>query len=138
MILFFLKIIFWFLVFGLIIALCVYGVLAWIYRDLHDDRQKITYRELLNIMPVNPNKWRLDDGAYVCAIYIDNGKETKLYMKSYFDCLRLQHLYNISKKKSLDLVLSKQKAELLKAWQKDINDYQEKYTNDIKKMRERI
>lgn len=135
---FIIKIIFWILIYSLPVVIFVYALLAFIYKYENTEEQKITYRELVRLIPISPHKWELKNGLYAYAVYTDNNRSTNLYMKSYFDCLRLQCLYNKSKKKSLDIILFKQRAELVKCWQKDINDYQERYMNELKKMRDRI
>lgn len=136
---FIIETIFWFSLFGFIVGLSVYGIFACIYHDMTKEEQKITYKELIHLMPISSEKWRFNGGgAYAYAVYTDGSDRTDIYMKSYFDCLRFQHLINKSKKESSEDALLKEKAKLVRAWQRDINNYQERYMNELKKMRDRI
>ena len=108
----------------------MYIIFALFYRSDAADHQRISYKEFIRISAVCPEKWHLED-EYV--IYTDARWETTtIYMKSYFDCLRLNRLYKAEKKKSKNSILDRERAKLLKAWQQDINNYRDQYVEATK------
>lgn len=52
-------------------------------------------------------------------------------MKSYFDMLRLKSLYKKRQKQKFNTVYIKKRAELIKQWQKDIDNYHNDYLEQI-------
>lgn len=116
------------------VALCVYVILALCYRAESKDEQRITYREFVRISAVCPEKWHLEN-EYVVYTEMTNtlrDDSTRIYMKSYFDALRLNRLYKAEKKKSKNSILDRERAKLLKAWQQDINNYRDQYMDATK------
>lgn len=77
--------------------LLVYFIMATIYHLDSDVRygQKISFRQYLRISCVAPEKWKIADGCD-CYLHYKTGKYTynytNIYMKTYFDALRLKRL----------------------------------------------
>lgn len=87
--------------------------------------QTITYNQFVKLYSIAPNKYYIGDG-YVKYNYIN------IYMKTYFDAIRLKIMCRNRDKKRLEARLDKERAELLKLWQEDVNAYHDGYLNDIK------
>lgn len=61
----------------------------------------------------------------------DDGNTVTIYMKSYFDYIRLARAYNKHKNFINNSHLSNERAKLIKSWQKDINNYHDNYLEQI-------
>ena len=112
----------------------MYIIFALFYRSDAADHQRISYKEFIRISAVCPEKWHIEDG-YVTYREDPNSwwhDSTRIYMKSYFDALRLNRLYKAEKKKSKNSILDRERAKLLKAWQQDINNYRDQYVEATK------
>lgn len=115
------------------IIVILYIVFAIFYRCEIRNEQTMTLRQAFHISSVSPEKWDVYDSVYYCLIYkSDDGKESPIYMKSYFDQLRLGAFYRRKKREKLDSIQAKERAKLIKEWQKDINHYQDKYMEHVK------
>ena len=114
--------------------LIIYAIFALDYRSSAKKHQRMTYKEYLRISSVAPDKWRLYDGIYCYALYGERFPYEEIYMKSYFDSLRLgkKCLREMKRKENVDYTVAR--AKLLISWQEDINRYQEKYTEELKEM----
>ena len=113
-------------------CLMIYAIFASCYRDDIKGYQTLTYKQFLRISCVAPEKWEIDDWTY-CRIYYktDEGNSVTIYMKSYFDNLRLLRDYNKHKKLIYNSYLVNERAKLIKSWQKDINNYHDDYLEQI-------
>ena len=96
--------------------------------------QKISFRQYLRISCVAPEKWKIVD-VCDCYLHYKTGKYTynytNIYMKTYFDALRLKRLYKKQQKREADAEYSSKRAELIKLWQKDINNFHDDYLEQI-------
>jgi hypothetical protein len=96
---------------------------------LEKDDQKITYDEFIKLASIAPKKWKImDDCDYHYLRYDD----THIYMKTYFDQLRLTRLKKKDDKLALESIMDKKRAELIKSWQSDIDNYRSEYTDAVK------
>ena len=99
----------------------LFWFLAW-----NDSRSssylKIKFKQFLTMYRINPNKWWLsEDGNVIYEDYAEN-----IYQNFYFspiDFLRYEFFYKKKKKSKWEKVII--------SWQKDINDYREKYTEEL-------
>lgn len=115
------------------VIVILYILLAIFYRCGIRNEQTMTLRQAFHISSVSPEKWEVYDGIGCYLIYkSDNGEEYIIYMKSYFDRLRLGAFYRHQKRKKIDSIQAKERAKLIKEWQKDINHYQDKYMEHVK------
>ena len=120
----------------LITFLLVYFIMATIYHLDSDVRygQKISFRQYLRISSVAPEKWYIRDGCYCYLVYnkdADISNRTEVYMRTYFDHLRLCLLYEKEKKKDIDEIWTQERMKLIKSWQEDINKYHDNYLEQI-------
>lgn len=112
----------------LVCLVLVYLFLAFMYHDITGDSQKISYDEFIKLAAVAPEKWCISDWVYSC-VYYDG---TKIFMKTYFDQLRLTRLKKKSDKLALESSIDKKRAELIKSWQSDIDNYRSEYMDTVK------
>lgn len=79
---------------------------------------------------INPDKWWLQwDGS---VIYEDDAEN--IYQQFYFspiDFLRYKFFYKKKKKSKKKNNNDKKWEKVIISWQKDINDYREKYTEEL-------
>ena len=112
-----------------------YGICALIYHTIANGHQKLSLKEYFRISACCPEKWMIFDGIYHYLHYYPDGKTgdpTEIWMKTYFDELKLSLLYRSKNKRRLENMYARERAELLKQWQRDINDYQDKYMEQVK------
>lgn len=119
------------------ILLLLYIIFILMYKSEIHGKQTITFREFCRISAVAPEKWKIRDGAYCHLLYHhsrDNSDDEfiEIYMKTYFDYIRLSHMCSKRNKQKLEYKLEKERANLIKSWQLDINNYYDEYTNQIK------
>lgn len=114
----------------LIIAIVLFIGLFYLIRAIffhHDKKgeQTITYNQFVKLYSIAPDKYYIEDGyvRYNCI---------NIYMKTYFDAIRLKIMRRNRDKKRLDTRLNEERAKLLKLWQEDVNAYHDGYLNDIK------
>ena len=117
--------------------LFLYIIFALLYKSEIHGKQTITFREFCRISAVAPEKWKIRDGAYYRLLYHHNRDNSddeyiEIYMKTYFDYIRLSHMCSKRNKQKLEYKLDKERANLIKSWQLDINNYYDVYTNQIK------
>ena len=118
----------------LLLSLMLYVVLAVIYIIEKRGEQTITFRQYRKISAVAPKKWEIYSGVYCYLLYHSDGDPhiyTKVYMKTYFDCLRLSRIYHMHNKRRIEQVMDEERAKLIKSWQQDINDYHDDYLKEI-------
>jgi hypothetical protein len=121
------------LAFGFIASEFVYHfVIATIYHDDIKTEQKLTYHQYLQISCVAPEKWNISGDTDCHLIYYckEMGYQD-IYMKTYFDMLRLRKLYRRQRKHKTNIKLANKRAKLIKEWQKDINNYHDDYLEKI-------
>lgn len=111
----------------LFIAISIYIVNAFCYYNDKEGYQTISYDEFIKLMAVAPEKWEISDWA--SRVYYNN---TIIYMKTYFDELRLAHAKKKSDKLILQSAMDKKRAELIKSWQSDIDNYRSEYMDVVK------
>lgn len=116
--------------------LLVYLIEVALYHLDSDVRhgQKISFRQYLRISSVAPKKWYILDGCYCYLIYYKDGDisdRTEVYMRTYFDQLRLLLLCRKNKKRDMNEMWTRERTKLIKAWQKDINNYHDDYLEKI-------
>ena len=119
------------------ILLLLYIIFTLMYKSEIHGKQTITFREFCRISAVAPKKWKIRDGAYCHLLYHHNRDNSddeyiEIYMKTYFDYIRLSHMCSKRNKQKLEYKLDKERANLIKSWQLDINNYYDEYTNQIK------
>lgn len=118
----------------LLVSSMLYVIFAFIYISEKRGEQTITFQQYRKISAVAPKKWEICDGVYCYLLYHSDGQPhiyTSVYMKTYFDCLRLSRIYHIHNKRRIEQVMDKERAKLIKSWQQDINDYHDDYLKEI-------
>ena len=113
------------LFFGLIILYCIF---AAVYRAWIKDEQTISYNEFISLYAITTNKWIITYNYYPCAYY----DGSYIYMKRFCDMIMLYLLSQKQRRQKMEAELDKRKAELIKKWQKDINDYHDEYVDYVK------
>lgn len=119
---------------ALIVLLILYLIRSLMYRYETSEFQKISYIQYLKISSVAPEKWEISDSWYYYLYYCPREGDyncIEIFMKSYFDMLRLRSLYKKKQKKKFNTVYIKKRAELIKQWQKDIDNYHNDYLEQI-------
>lgn len=108
---------------------CFFWLLAW-----NDSRSsnylKIKFKQFLTMYRINPNKWWLSGGGNVT--YEDDVEN--IYQYFYFspiDFLRYEFFYKKKKKSKKKSNTDSKWEKVVISWQKDINDYREKYTEEL-------
>ena len=109
----------------------IYTIFAVFYKIETVNEQAISFKQYLRISAVCPEKWEIIDGLYFYVYYNSNDGYTKLYMKTYFDQLRLGMLYKRKERKDINDIMAKERAKLIKQWQRDINSYQDRYMEQV-------
>ena len=110
----------------------MYASFASCYHNHIKGCQTLTYKQFLSISCVAPEKWEINDCIYCQIDYkTDEGNSVTIYMKSYFDNLRLARNYNRHKNLIHNSHLANERAKLIKSWQKDINNYHDDYLEQI-------
>lgn len=108
---------------------CFFWLLAW-----NDSRSsnylKIKFKQFLTMYRINPNKWWLSGSGNVT--YEDDAEN--IYQHFYFspiDFLRYEFFYKKKKKSKKKSNTDSKWEKVVISWQKDINDYREKYTEEL-------
>lgn len=111
----------------LFIVILIYIFNAYCYYNDKEGYQTISYDEFIKLMAVAPEKWEISN--WTGRVYYNN---TIIYMKTYFDELRLAHAKKKSDKLILRSAMNKKRAELIKSWQSDIDNYRNEYMDSVK------
>ena len=123
-----------FMIGSIIVFVILYLMFVAVYHIDNKNEQKITYHQFLRISSVAPEKWELKDGFYY-HLHYKTGESanvyTNIYMKTFFDMLRLRRLYKKQKKKNYYSKYLDERAKLIRLWQKDINNYHDDYLEQI-------
>ena len=108
---------------------CLFWLLTW-----NDSRSssylKIKFKQFLTMYRISPDKWYLYEGGII--IYEDDAEN--IYQQFYFspiDFLRYNFFYKKKKKSKKKNNVDKKWEKVIISWQKDINDYREKYTKEL-------
>lgn len=91
---------------------------------------KIKFKQFLIMYRINPDKWWLYEGGIV--VYEDDAEN--IYQQFYFspiDFLRYKFFYKKKKKSKKKSNADSKWEKVVISWQKDINDYREKYTEEL-------
>jgi len=112
----------------LTVVILIYVANASSYYECISDEQTITFDEFIKLEAVAPEKWIISDWVYYCVYY----GSTRIFMKTYFDELRLAHAAKKLDKLELQSAMDKKRAELIKSWQSDIDNYRSEYMDAIK------
>lgn len=110
----------------------IYGAFAGFWRSDAAGFQRVRYRELRSLMDVAPEKWRMDSFSSDYIVY--KPTDEKIYMKSYFDTLRLIRMIKKIRKHQERREYTAQRAVLLKHFQSDIDSYKQKLNETLKEM----
>ena len=114
---------------GVLLFMLIWWVISWAcYRSTVKNEQTISFDDFLKLYSVAPKKWNT---SYDWLVIYEG---TSIYMKSYFDEKRYKRWRNNQEQIEIDQSLANQQMRLLKKWQEDINQYQEKYTAELNKM----
>lgn len=117
---------------GVLLFMLIWWVTSWAcYRSTVKNEQTISFDDFLKLYSVAPKKWNT---SYDWLVIYEG---TSIYMKSYFDEKRYKRWRNNQEQIEIDQSLANQQMRLLKKWQEDINQYQEKYTAELNKMMKR-
>lgn len=107
--------------------------------------QRITAKQFFALYSIAPERWTFSEYNF-CATYrrdvveqnaiycagdkkygdLISGVKEYITFKTYRDALRVRHYFRKKEKKRYDTMIMKHRAELLKAWQKDINEFLDK------------
>ena len=99
----------------------VYLFLVLDYRSDIKDEQTMSFSQFRSLYLVAPEKWYVRYCVTTRAFYGD----TPIYMKSYFDYLRLRCFAKKMMVNKQNKALMEERARLLKEWQQDINKFHE-------------
>ena len=107
------------------------------YADYRTDC-RITAKQFFALYSIAPERWSFDENGF-CATYqkdvvrkygdygnVIQGVVEHVTFKTYRDALRVRRYFrNIEKRKNNAMIMQR-RADLLKAWQKDINEFLDK------------
>lgn len=112
-----------------LLFMLIWWLCSWAcYRSTVKNEQTISFDDFLKLYSVAPKKWKTSNEGFV------RYEDAYIYMKSYFDEKRYKCWRNNQEQIKIDQFLANQQMRLLKKWQEDINQYQEKYTAELNKM----
>lgn len=102
----------------------------------------ISFKQFKSLYPIAPDKWDLKDCYAIYKIY-KPGVEYYCYAKDcifkhFFDYIQYLVFLNKREKKQKEKIRDESLAEVLKAWQNDINEYRQKSLEELKAEREKI
>ena len=107
---------------------CLFWFLSW-SSSKAPDYLKIKFKHFLTMYRINPNQWEL----YWDTVLYENYKEDihQWFYFSFIDFLRYKLFYKKKKKNKQKINADKKWEKVIISWQKDINNYQEKYTKEL-------
>ena len=116
-----------------ILLIIILGILVLVYifywTDAHDSSYmlKITYKQFISMYAINPNSWKLVDNYTVKYTYSGCKSMSKIqwFYFGLIDTLKYRHFCCVEK--------AQIPKEILKAFQKDIDNYKEQYNKDLEK-----
>ena len=114
----------------IVLGITIYSIMLVDYHFfyLQKNDQKITYDEFIKLASVAPEKWKIMDD---CDYYLRYG-DTCIYMKTFLDELKLIHMAKKREKLKFESSMDKKRAELIKSWQSDIDNYRSEYMDAVK------
>lgn len=103
----------------------------------------ISFKQFKSLYPIAPDKWDLKDCYAIYKIYKPGVVEYYCYTKDcifkhFFDYIQYLAFLDRHKKKQKENIRDESLAEVLKAWQNDINEYRQKSLEELKAEREKI
>lgn len=103
----------------------------------------ISFRQFKSLYLIAPEKWDLKDTYVVYKIYKPGVVEYFSYTKDcifkhFFDYIQYLTFLDKHKKKQKENTRDESLAEVLKAWQNDINEYRQKSLEELKAEQEKI
>ena len=118
----------------LLVAVLMYILGAYSYRDDAKRYPKISFDQFQRLRKTAPSKW---DFGYNRVYYETDKQVEVIYFTTYFDCLRYQWSQNQKEKNQIKEEADKNKLALLKEWQNDIDEYRKEYIDLLKELNER-
>lgn len=115
------------MILAILVLLVLLYIVAWHGEHDFDNIFKITYKQFISMYAINPNSWELVDDFIVRYIYPSCRSMSKA-QRFYFgpiDTLKYRHFRRVKK--------AQIPKEILKAFQKDIDNYKEQYSKDLEK-----
>lgn len=112
-------------------GLLLFGIAYLVYAlDIKQDAksyQRIRFRELEKMYAIAPEKWSPPDydfdSSYVYYKESKDAHKTRIYMTSFLGTVRLMYELKSGRRKFSKQIYMEDRAKLLKAFQKDINEY---------------
>lgn len=103
----------------------------------------ISFKQFKSLYSIAPDKWDLKDTYVIYKIYKPGVVEYYSYVKDcifnhFFDYIQYLTFLDKHKKKQKENIRDENLAEVLKAWQNDINEYRQKSLEELKAEREKI
>lgn len=103
----------------------------------------ISFKQFKSLYSIAPDKWDLRDDYAIYKIYKPGVVEYYSYAKDcifkhFFDYIQYLTFLDKHKKKQKENIRDESLAEVLKAWQNDINEYRQKSLEELKAEREKI
>ena len=99
------------------------------YYDDRRDEQLIKFEDFLNLYTIAKDKWDIDYSY--CVIYENGRCRNRIYMRTYLDYLRYRKWRKNIFRQEVNQKLSEEQLELIKKWQKDIDEYYKKCSEDL-------
>ena len=120
----------------IIFSVLLYFVFAIQYYTERVGELQISFRQFREMYKLNPEKWRERSGYVVYHTKDDDNQRIyfSIYFKSFYDYLRTAWYMHRIRKKEVDILKDKTMVMLLGEWQKDLDTYRQKYTDEINKM----
>ncbi len=115
------------------ILLIHFGITLFDYHQGINDEQTMTFKQFENLYYTNPDKWMFKDYSipYV-SYYYEGNSYTDIYMSHYLDSIKLKKMFANIKDKLKEKEKIEERKDLLKYWQKDIDDYNNKILKEMK------
>lgn len=101
----------------------------------------ISFKQFKSLYPIAPDKWELEDAHVIYKINKSesNHISTKTcFFKHFTDYIQYMIFLKQHKKEYKENIRNNSLAEILVAWQKDINEYRQKSLEELKTEREKI
>lgn len=112
------------MILAILVLLVLIYIVNWYGEHDFDNIFKITYKQFISMYAINPNSWELVDDFIVRYICRSMSKAQRFYFGP-IDTLKYRHFRHVKK--------AQIPKEILKAFQKDIDNYKEQYSKDLEK-----
>lgn len=115
------------MILAILVLLVLLYIVAWYGAHDFDKILKITYKQFISMYAINPNSWKLVDDYTVQYTYPScrSMPKAQWFYFGPIDTLKYQHFCRVKK--------AQIPKEILKAFQKDIDNYKEQYSKDLEK-----